>query len=318
MKIFRILALTLVILSLSALVLSGCGKDKAKEEAAAVPAATTESAQEAPAAMPASNAFLSGKILETMNSGGYSYVLLDTDKGQIWAAGPEVSGLQVGQMVTCPDGMEMRGFQAKSLERTFDSIMFVNTISQEGAGSGMSAMGGMSGMGSSMDKPISGTSTVVEKAAVQGVAKLEGGHTVADIYSQAASLAGKSVKLRGKVVKFTPNIMGTNWVHIQDGTGDANTSDLTVTTSATASVDDVVVVTGALSVDKDFGAGYKYHVIIDPGRPGPVGAPDHPGLLFLNGSFVFETDRPGDFPAGESLLSPDFNPSAGGPPCSKK
>ena len=55
---------------------------------------------------------------------------------------------------------------------------------------------------------------------------------------------GQTVKVRGQVVKFTPNIMGTNWVHIQDGTGSGETADLTVTTSAIVAAGDIVVVEG--------------------------------------------------------------------------
>ena len=100
-------------------------------------------------------------------------------------------------------------------------------------------------------------------AGVEGVEKASGGVTVAEIYGQSAGLAGQNVTLRGRVVKFTPNIMGTNWIHVQDGTGSQGTHDLTVTTSATVQVGDMVVVKGAVTVDKDFGAGYRYAVIIE-------------------------------------------------------
>jgi hypothetical protein len=74
--------------------------------------------------------------------------------------------------------------------------------------------------------------------------------------------------LRGKVVKFSPQIMGKNWLHIQDGTGDATagTNDLTVTTAADAQVGDTVLVTGMVTLDKDFGYGYKYNVIVEDAK----------------------------------------------------
>ena len=83
------------------------------------------------------------------------------------------------------------------------------------------------------------------------------------LYGQSASLAGQPVVLRGRVVKFTPNIMGTNWLHIQDGTGSQGTHDLTVTTSATVQVGDMVVVKGAVTANKDFGAGYAFPVLVE-------------------------------------------------------
>ena len=87
--------------------------------------------------------------------------------------------------------------------------------------------------------------------------------TVADIFTKKAELSGKPVKIRGKVVKFSPEIMGKNWIHVQDGTGEAGKNDLTVTTSSTAQIGDTVLITGTLATDKDFGYGYAYDVIIE-------------------------------------------------------
>lgn len=92
--------------------------------------------------------------------------------------------------------------------------------------------------------------------------------TVGEIYSGKADLAGKPVTLRAKVVKYNPQIMGKNWLHLQDGSGDdkAGTNDLTVTSKTTAKVGDTVLVKGPLTLDKDFGYGYKYKVIIEDAK----------------------------------------------------
>lgn len=57
--------------------------------------------------------------------------------------------------------------------------------------------------------------------------------------------------------------MGKNWLHLQDGSGVEGTNDLTVTTTTTVKVGDVVLVNGVVSVDRDFGYGYSYDVIIE-------------------------------------------------------
>src|SRR4030067_30726 len=46
----------------------------------------------------------------------------------------------------------------------------------------------------------------------------EHGKSIGEIFSEINKLNGKIVKVRGKVMKFNPGIMGTNWIHIQDGT----------------------------------------------------------------------------------------------------
>jgi hypothetical protein len=73
----------------------------------------------------------------------------------------------------------------------------------------------------------------------------------------------KIVKVRGKVVKVNENIMGTNWVHIQDGTGTENTHDLLVTTNQTVKVGSSVIAEGKVVKDKDFGSGYTYSVFLE-------------------------------------------------------
>ena len=89
--------------------------------------------------------------------------------------------------------------------------------------------------------------------------------SIADIYQEKAELAGKPVKIQGKVVKVNNNIMNRNFLHLQDGSGDpaAGTNDLTITSDGTAAMGDTVTVTGTLAVDLDFGSGYKYPLLLE-------------------------------------------------------
>lgn len=100
-------------------------------------------------------------------------------------------------------------------------------------------------------------------AAEKAITKAKGGYTVEEVYANKAKLNGKKVTVRGKVVKFSTGIMGRNWIHLQDGSGKQGTNDLTVTTQQSATIGDVVVVTGVAAAAKDFGGGYKYEVILE-------------------------------------------------------
>ena len=199
-----------------------------------------------------------GKVQETMNSGGYSYVHLDTGDRSIWLAGPELQGLAVGQAVTVPQGMLMTNFRSTTLDREFPQIYFVTAMEVDGAADS-------SNTARPRSQPIGGGEPAGE-GKINGVATAAGGHTVAQILAQGAELAGKTVKVRGKVVKFSAQIMGRNWAHIQDGSGEAGAADVTVTTDATVQVGDTVLVEGVLAVDKDFGAGYRYAAIIEQAK----------------------------------------------------
>jgi len=103
-----------------------------------------------------------------------------------------------------------------------------------------------------------------EEVDLSGIAKADGGKTVAEVFAEKDQLAGQQVVLRGKVVKSNPGIMGKNWLHVRDGSGAEGTNDLTVTTvSAVPNVGDTVLVTGQVSLNKDFGMGYAYSVIVE-------------------------------------------------------
>ncbi len=99
---------------------------------------------------------------------------------------------------------------------------------------------------------------------LSGIERAEGGKTIAEIYAEKDQLAGEEVVLRGKVVKTNAGIMGKNWLHVRDGSGAEGADTLTVTTPfVLPEVGDTVVVTGALELDKDFGMGYQYDLIIE-------------------------------------------------------
>jgi hypothetical protein len=98
-----------------------------------------------------------------------------------------------------------------------------------------------------------------------GIAKAEGGKSVLDVYTEKAALANQKVVVRGKVVKTNAGIMNKDWLHIRDGSGGDGTNDLTVTTTSQPlpNVGDTVLVKGTVVLDKDFGMGYQYPVLIE-------------------------------------------------------
>ena len=93
----------------------------------------------------------------------------------------------------------------------------------------------------------------------------DGLQTVAAVNQNKAALVGQTIKLQGKVVKVNNGIMGRNFVHVQDGTGDAakGTNNLIVTSKQTAAVGDQVTVSGVVVLNRDFGAGYSYPLLIE-------------------------------------------------------
>jgi hypothetical protein len=91
--------------------------------------------------------------------------------------------------------------------------------------------------------------------------------TVAEIYAQRQALEDKTVTVRGKVVKYTPGVMGKNWIHLRDGTGTAGKdNDVTVTSLDATAVGEVVIVHGKVAVDQDIGMGAPYPVVVQDAK----------------------------------------------------
>ena len=201
---------------------------------------------------------LSGKVVEAMNAGGYTYVLLEKKGKKTWVAVSEMK-VAVGQNMAFLPGSAMPQFTSKSLNRTFDVIYFsagpVVTSSSVGKKS-PDASPASKAAASTAEKGIK-----VEKAAGANA------YTVAEVYKQVASLNGKTVVVKGKVVKVSAGVMGMNWVHLQDGTGDPKngSNNLVATSDDLPAKGDIVTLKGIITKDKDYGSGYKYSVIMEKG-----------------------------------------------------
>jgi hypothetical protein len=237
--------------------------------APAVPAAAEPGVPPAPVGG-AGGKYFTGTVLETMDAGGYTYVQVDNGTEKIWAAAPQFA-VKKGEKVTVPEGMPMQNYESKTLNRKFDVVYFVGAIGkgdQRPAAAPATAAAPMpeqtqmpEGAHPKLDPAQAAKDANVSFSGIKKADK-----TVGEIFAGQSGLGGKEVAVRGKVVKFSPQIMGKNWVHVQDGTGQAGANDLTITTADNVNVGDTVLVTGKITLKKDFGMGYKYDVIIEDGK----------------------------------------------------
>ncbi|HUK66617.1 MAG TPA: OB-fold nucleic acid binding domain-containing protein [Anaeromyxobacteraceae bacterium] len=240
-----------------------------KRESPRPPAAMVAPAPAAPPA--AAPSALHGKILEKIDVSQYSYLKLATASGDTWAA-VEKNDRKLGDEVSVSNPFPMQNFESKELGRKFDLVYFGSLSSGETPPSApaMPASGGAA--------PASPATMAAQHQAAAGgpadvkvekVAKASGSdaRTVAEIWAQRLALKGKSVTVRGQVVKSTA-VMGRNFIHLRDGSGsvDKKDNDVTVTTKDPAAVGDIVTAQGQIITDKDFGAGYSYPVLIEDAK----------------------------------------------------
>ncbi len=248
-------------------------KDKQVEPNPAYEKLAQSSSQRTSPSQAMSSAMSKKMVVTTVqNAGRYSYIEGENNGVRTWIASNQLQ-VMPGDTIQYQTGPTMIDFHSKSLNRTFDKIIFAGYVSVVDQGpAGASAPGGS---GASRIMSQSATRPQMENPHGKGfpsaqpvgknisVQKVEGGYTVEELYTKKKELNGQTVKVRGKVVKFLPGIMKKNWIHLQDGTGAQGTNDLTITTQDVTKKGDTIVCTGKLIVDKDFGRGYAYALIME-------------------------------------------------------
>jgi hypothetical protein len=199
------------------------------------------------------------EAVEVIQAGGYTYVRAVEDKKDYWLA---INSMDVkeGSTYFWSKGMEMNNFTSKELKRTFPSILFIEDFTDKPILAGAGVPGTNLQASSMAGKPHP-----PQKPGIT-VTKAEGGLTIAELYAQKSAYEGKSVKVKGEVVHFASQIMNKNWVHLQDGTKDGDNWDLTITTKDSVTTGDVVTFEGVISLNKDFGHGYVYDLIMEDAK----------------------------------------------------
>lgn len=197
---------------------------------------------------------LKGKVLERIDVENYSYLRLSTSSGEIWAA-VLPTDVGAGREVGIVNPMPMDGFESKTLNRTFDRIVFGTIYQPDVEGTTQTLMAAHSSVSEAANfEPVN-----VEKAAGPE------GRTIGEIFAQRLELKDRKVTVRGIVTKVNANILDRTWIHIQDGTGDtqAKNNDLTITSQSDVSVGDKILVEGIVRTDMNYGMGYAFPVIIE-------------------------------------------------------
>ena len=187
------------------------------------------------------------KVIDKIPAKGYTYLQVSESKNDYWIAVPTME-IEIGETVYFSKFMVMEDFRSDNIDKSFDEILFVEDARKSPTPDEM--------------KNIHSGATSTEKQEIK-VEPLKDGKTVQQLYSDKSALNGKVVKVKGQVTKFNKQIMKRNWIHIQDGTGNENEFDLVITSNTDVQVGDIIVAEGKVAVDKDFGAGYFFPVMIE-------------------------------------------------------
>ncbi len=199
-------------------------------------------------------------VQEVLQVESYTYLNVLEEGAKKWLAVPKMEA-NLGEVYYIQDGMELHDFESKELERKFDTVYFLRYIMRDNLVDPERGLKDPTDPENQIEEKESKLPTLDRiELSLDGI---EGGIQIGELFENKQQYAGKIVRIKGEVTKFSPQIMAKNWVHFQDGTEFEGAYDLMITTQESVSVGDVVVFEGLITLDKDFGAGYKYKIIME-------------------------------------------------------
>lgn len=189
-------------------------------------------------------------VEEILTTEKYAYLKVKEAADEFWIAISK-RDVKVGETYTYKGGLLKRNFFSREFNRVFDTVYLVSNIRKKS--------GSDAGASASAERIPAAES--LPDLSVEKIDPAAGAISLAQLFSQKSTYAGQKIKITGKCMKVNPKIMNRNWIHIQDGSGEQ--LDLTVTTSENIPLGAIVSLEGTIALDKDFGAGYRYDIIME-------------------------------------------------------
>lgn len=199
-----------------------------------------------------SNVFHKVVVQEVLPTSKYVYLKVTEGAKGYWIATKKME-VDPGSTYYYRNGLLKTNFESKEYNRTFDQLYLVSSIVPETHGTGSNQKKDIEMH--AFKKPASMSSGVDEASFT----------TIAALVKNKDRLAGKQVTLQGTCTKVNANIMGRNWIHLTDGTLDEY--DLVITSTTAIPVGQEVRMRGTVALEKDFGSGYYYPLLIENGAP---------------------------------------------------
>ena len=183
-------------------------------------------------------------IKEIIHAGGYTYLRAIENGKEEWLAIVK-SEVMVGKYYTYEDAAPMKNFKSRELERTFEEVLFVAKLTPKDE------------MNLGKDKKRQSADKKANSLSEKGIVSLS------DLYKFRESFAGKTIQIKGEVTRYSSNILGKNWIHLEDGSIQKGQKDIVITIDEEVKVGDKITVEGPITINRDFGSGYKFDVMME-------------------------------------------------------
>lgn len=192
------------------------------------------------------------EVKEIIPSTKYVYLKVSEGNKEFWIA-TGIKDIQLGKKYVYKGALYKSNFESKELNRVFDEIYLVSNLLPDNHGAGTEKL-----KSTKNEKLAYPSKTKIDQSV-----KIEGSMKISDLVADPKKYEGQTIQLSGECIKINLNIMKMNWIHIQDGS--QNDYDLVITTNQIVLADEFITIQAVVSLNKDFGAGYKYDLILENG-----------------------------------------------------
>lgn len=197
------------------------------------------------------------KSIDVQHTGKYTYVQVLEGTKSFCVAIPLDKEIKKGNTYYFRGGIIMANPEVLQFNEKFETVMISPGLSENPLA--------VSTPGASTTAPIASDGVKIKEVKIETA---PGVTTLSELFKNPQKYEGKTIKVQGQCVKLNRMILNKNWLHIQDNSTnkDGQKYDLTITTLDEVQLGDIVIFEGKLALNKDFGAGYKYDVILEESK----------------------------------------------------
>jgi len=199
------------------------------------------------------------KVNEVLKTSKYLYINVTENKEEFWIA-TRLMDITVGETYYYKGGLLKTNYENKELQRVFKKIYLIssNLVSSNHS----TNSNNISKSNFTPQKQTSSPAAVSVKTTYKKI-EVKGSIKIAELVNNYKKYEGKTIQVSGTCVKINPNIMNRNWIHLKDGSKDD--FDLVITSDSFVDEGSIITIKATVSINKDFGAGYKYDLILENG-----------------------------------------------------
>jgi hypothetical protein len=199
------------------------------------------------------------KVNEIITASRYLYLNVSEGEEKFWIA-IRKQDIEVGGIYYYKRALLKTDFESKENNKVFEKIYLVTNLV---SANHVHEQKSMNDIDTNLEAVIDNKPEVKISENPERNIQQKGSVKISELVQNFKKYEGKTIQISGECVKINPGIMNRNWIHIKDGSLDDY--DLVITSDTYVAEGTLITMKALVSLNKDFGAGYTYDLILEDG-----------------------------------------------------